>query len=72
MASTRQTKTNRRKVARRITANVAGYLWTLTPHGETYLKDAGLSPAWSRRGYAIKIAEAAQELLDIERSLNEN
>lgn len=70
MTPHRQTKGYRRQLARRINKQTAGYLWTLTPAGETYLTGAELDPKWARRGYAMKLAELANELLEIERELS--
>lgn len=69
MVATRLTKTNRRKIARRITQLVGLYLWTLTPHGETFMKDADVNPKYARQGYAEDIAKAALELLELEKEL---
>ena len=70
MTPHKQTKTYRRQLARRINKHTAGYLWTMTPAGEAYLKSSDLDPKWSRRGYAMKIAELAAELLEIERQIS--
>lgn len=69
MTPARHTKTHRRQLARRINKQTAGYLWTLTPASSAYFAEDGIDPKWARRGYAIKLAELANELLEIEREL---
>lgn len=70
MTPQRFTKTHRRQLARRINKQTAGFLWCLTPAGEAYFAESGIEAKWARRGYAIKLAELANELLEIERELS--
>lgn len=70
MATNKLSKTYRRQLTRRLNRQTAGYLWTLTPAAEQFFKADGVDIKWSRRGYAIKIAELASELLDIEQELS--
>lgn len=69
MTPNKFTKTHRRQLARRINKQTAGYLWTLTPASDAYFTESGIDPKWARRGYALKLAELANELLEIEREL---
>lgn len=70
MATNKATKGYRRQLTRRLNRQTAGYIWTLSPAAEQYFKADGVDIKWARRGYAIKIAELASELLDIERELS--
>lgn len=65
------TKTYRRKLARYINRQTAGYLWTLTPAGEAYFAESDVNARWARIGYATKLVELSNELLELEQRLSQ-